>query len=134
MEGPENNTNINGPENIEVAELLRELDEKAVEVGTELEEMDYIKIGPEKSMKVLGRIEMIFGALGVATGLKIAFDAMPSLISSPAEVDTLLHTARTVLAVGGSALFLAGFNKLAVGYKRLHGYIKVGELRNGING
>ena len=76
--------------NPEVIELITKLDEVAEEAGLELADTDFIKIGEGESMQLQGRIEMIFSALAIAAGLKIAFGSMPSLTENTDTIEAII--------------------------------------------
>ena len=117
--------------NPEVIELITKLDEVAEEAGLELADTDFIKIGEGESMQLQGRIEMIFSALAIAAGLKIAFGSMPSLTENTDTIEAIIpRLGQVAVAAGGTALFFAGVRKFDIGYKRFLGYIRMKELRD----
>jgi|SRR3989344_99309 len=117
--------------NPEVIELITKLDEVAEEAGLELADTDFIKIGEGESMQLQARMEMIFSALAIAAGLKIAFGSMPSLTENTDTIEAIIsRLGQVAVAAGGTALFFAGVRKFDIGYKRFLGYIRMKELRD----
>jgi len=122
---------IESEDNAEIVELLTKLDEGAEEAGLELADTDFIKIGEGESMQLQGRLEMIFSALAIVAGLKIAFGSMPSLTENTDTIEAIVsRLGQVAVAAGGTALFFAGVRKFDIGYKRFLGYIRMKELRD----
>jgi hypothetical protein len=125
-DGPER-----GPD-FEIAQLLNRLAEHSEKVGIELDETDFVRIGPDEAMKLHGRLEIVLAALAVAAGLAVAHEASRALFEfDPEQFDAMRLMTRLGVATagaGGAAVMFRGLKRLETGYKRLRGFISLKEL------
>jgi hypothetical protein len=117
--GPENEPNP------EIAELFRQLDDEAEQLGVRLEDADFVAIGPDETMRLHGKVELILGALAVVAGTSVFYETTQSLLQSgPEQLDAIRLMTRLGLAAsagGGAVLMFKGLARLEVGYRRLRG-------------
>jgi hypothetical protein len=123
----------NPQERAEYARLLSELAERVDELGNTLAEVDFVKVDIDDAMRVHGKIELILGALAIAGGLAVSQEAVHALLQAgPDQFDLtklFLRLGVAVAAGGGFAAIIQGIRRLETGYKRLHGFIRIRELR-----
>jgi hypothetical protein len=101
----------NPQERAEYARLLSELAERVDELGNTLAEVDFVKVDIDDAMRV-------------------AVHAL--LQAGPDQFDLtklFLRLGVAVAAGGGFAAIIQGIRRLETGYKRLHGFIRIRELR-----